>query len=112
MLLVVVVEAVPGFEDKALGAVFPELAGFVVLEDTDGFVDAAGAAHFLGVEDVAQILCGEPVEVSETMLVVFEVFINHLISLTQGFQFPLDNYKYHHTTQAYVSHLVEHHHHR
>ena len=42
MVLIVVVEAVPGFEDLALGAVFPELAGFVVLEDTEGLVDAAG----------------------------------------------------------------------
>lgn len=42
MLLVVVVEAVPGFEDKAPGAEFPELAGFVVLEDTEGLVDSRG----------------------------------------------------------------------
>ena len=50
MLLVVVVEAVPGFEDKAPGAEFPELAGFVVLEDTEGLIDAAGAAHLLGIK--------------------------------------------------------------
>lgn len=42
MFLVVVVEAVPGFEDKAPGAKFPELAGFVVLEDTVGLVNSRG----------------------------------------------------------------------
>ena len=60
-MLSVVAEAVPGVEDEAFGAVFAELAEFVVFEDAEGFVDAAGATDVFGVEDVAQFFGIQPI---------------------------------------------------
>ena len=64
-MLSVVAEAVPGVEDEAFGAVFAELAEFVVFEDAEGLVDAAGAADVFGVEDVAHVFGVESVEVTD-----------------------------------------------
>ena len=46
-----------------MGAVFAELFDFVVLEDAEGFAGEVGAVDVGGVEDVAEFVAGEAVEV-------------------------------------------------
>ncbi len=45
-----------------MGAVFAVLAGFVVLEDAEGFGGVVGAHDVGGVEDVAEFVAGQAVE--------------------------------------------------
>ena len=46
-----------------MGAVFAELFDFVVFEDAEGFAGEVGAVDVGGVEDVAEFVAGEAVEV-------------------------------------------------
>jgi hypothetical protein len=46
-----------------LGAVFAELLHLVVFEDTKGFAGEVGAVDVGGVEDVAEFVAGEAIEV-------------------------------------------------
>lgn len=59
-----VVEAVPGVEDEAAGAVFAVFAELAFFEDAEGLVDAAGATDVFGVKDVAELVGCQTVEVS------------------------------------------------
>ena len=65
MVLIVESEFVPGFEDEAFGAVLAELADFAVFEDAEGFVDAALSADVFRVENVAEFVDGQSIEVGE-----------------------------------------------
>ena len=56
-------QPIPRLQHKALGAVFAELALFVGLEHAEGFAGVIGAHQVDGVEDVAQFVAAEAVEV-------------------------------------------------
>ena len=56
VILFVISESVPCVHHEALGAVLAVLADFVVLEDTEGLIDAALTTDIFRVKDVTHIL--------------------------------------------------------
>ena len=54
---------IPGFEDEALGAVFAVFCGFVVFEDAEGFAGEVASVDIGGVEDVAEFVAGQAIEI-------------------------------------------------
>ncbi len=56
-------QPIPRLQHQALGAVLAELAEFVVYEHAEGFAAVIGAHQVGGIEDVAQYISSETVEV-------------------------------------------------
>ena len=55
-------QAIPGFENEALGAAFAEFLELIFLEQAQGFTGVVGAHQIGGVKDVAHLITGEAVE--------------------------------------------------
>ena len=56
-------QPIPGLQHQPLAADLAELAEFVGLEHAEGFAGVIGAHHIGGIEDIAQSIAGEAVEV-------------------------------------------------
>ncbi len=56
-------QPIPRLQHQALGAVFAELVEFGALEHAEGFAGVIGAHQVGGVEDIAQFVTAEAVEV-------------------------------------------------
>lgn len=55
-------QPIPRLQHQPAGAVFAELAGFVVFEDAEGFGGVVVAVDVGGVENVAHLVAGQAVE--------------------------------------------------
>jgi hypothetical protein len=61
----------PRLQHQPLGAVLAELAEFVGLEHAEGFAGVIGARYIGRIEDGAQLIAAEAVEVGMKGLVLF-----------------------------------------
>jgi hypothetical protein len=57
-------QPIPSLQDQPLRAVLAELADLAGLEHAEGFAGVIGAHQIGGIEDVAQLIAGEALEIN------------------------------------------------